>query len=179
MYGFIATFDENSEQMVKDVWGNLKENSISNYAYEVENRIPHITLASYNDLNKLDFIKQMEVIYENMLTIDITFNMIGTFLNSGALFLAPTITHELLEFHSNHHRHFEQFKDDSNSLYLPNNWIPHCTLANRLSTDKLSKAFNYCSKRTNTIYGQIKEVALIDVSIKNKASIIHSKTLIN
>ncbi|WP_197089611.1 2'-5' RNA ligase family protein [Bacillus sp. SA1-12] len=153
MYGFKAIFDENTEQMIKDNWKELKENSISFYAYEVEDRKPHITLASYIDLNKADFIKQMDVVYDYKPTIDITFNTIGSFLNSGALFFAPTVTNDLLEFHSNHHRNFEQFKDEPNSLYLPDNWIPHCTIANRLYPDQLSKAFNYCSKRNNTIFG--------------------------
>lgn len=52
MYGLIALFDEKTEQIIKDIWKELKEQSISFYAYEVEDRIPHITLASYNDLNQ-------------------------------------------------------------------------------------------------------------------------------
>lgn len=175
MYGLIAIFDETTEQIIKDIWKELKERSISFYAYEVEDRIPHITLAGYNDLNPSYFTKQMDVFYEGKQAIDITFNTIGSFLNSGALFLSPTVTTELIEFHSNHHKIFEQFNDDPNSLYLPNRWIPHCTIANRLSPEKLSKAFDYCSKRNATIAGQIKEVALIDVSNKNKAPIIYSK----
>ncbi|TQR19414.1 2'-5' RNA ligase family protein [Psychrobacillus vulpis] len=177
MYALIAILDEKTELIIKDIWKELYEKSISIYAYEVENRIPHITLASYNDLNKAEYVKQMDEFYEDKSAIDITFHSIGSFLNSGALFFSPTVTIELMEFHSNHHRYFERFNDNPNSLYLPNNWIPHCTLANRLSPEKLSEAFNYCSKRNSTIQGKIKEVALIDVTNKNKAPIVYSKEL--
>jgi len=178
MYGLIALFDEKTEQVIKDIWKELKEKSISSYAYEVEDRRPHITLASYNDINITEFIKQIDDFYYDKPTLDITLNSIGSFLNSGALFFSPTVTRPLLDFHSNHHKYFKQFNDNPISLYLPDSWIPHCTLANRLSPKKLSEAFNYCSSRNSTIYGKIKEVALIDVSYKNKASLIYSKELL-
>jgi 2'-5' RNA ligase len=105
MYGVIALFDERTEQMIKDIWRELSEKSISFYAEEVEDRSPHITLASYKDLNCIEYIKQLDVFYENKSEIDITFKTIGTFLNSGALFFSPIVTKELLEFHSQHHKH--------------------------------------------------------------------------
>ena len=178
MYGLISIFDEFTEQLIKNIWKELKENSISSYAYEVEDRIPHITFASYNNLDITDFIEQMDVIYSNRSVIDIQFSTIGSFLNSCTLFFSPTVTKELFELHSNHHMIFERFNDNPNSLYLPGNWIPHCTIANRLSQEKLIEAFNYCSKRQSTIIGQIVKMALIDVSDKNKAPIIYSKELI-
>ncbi|MRG86007.1 2'-5' RNA ligase family protein [Salinibacillus xinjiangensis] len=174
MYGLIAIFDERTEELIKNIWKELKEKSISTYAYEVEDRKPHITLASYNSLNKKEFIEQMDITYKNQTVIDIKFNIIGSFLNSGALFFSPTVTKDLIEIHSNHHKDFERFNDNPNSLYLPDNWIPHCTIANRLSEDKLNEVFNYCSTRYSTILGKIVNVALIDVSEKHKAPIIHS-----
>ncbi|WP_045520794.1 2'-5' RNA ligase family protein [Neobacillus niacini] len=177
MYGIIAIFDEKTEQIIKDIWKDLKELSISYYAYEVENRKPHITLASYNSINIAEYVQQMDVFYKDKLTIDITFNSIGSFMNSGTLFFSPTVTKDLFDLHFNHHKEFEQFNDDPNSLYLPDRWIPHCTIANRLSLEELSEAFNYCSKRNKTLFAQIKELALIDVSDKSTAPINFSKEL--
>ncbi|MCP8616232.1 2'-5' RNA ligase family protein [Salirhabdus salicampi] len=131
MYGLVALFDERTEELIKNLWEELKEKSISSYAYEVKDRKPHITLASYDSLNKTDFIKQMDVIYEKQSVIDFKFNTIGSFLNSGTLFYSPTVTKNLIEFHSNHHKNFERFHENPDSLYLPDNWIPHCTIANR------------------------------------------------
>jgi hypothetical protein len=76
-------------------------------------------------------IMHMNVVYSEKSAIEITLNTIGCFLNSGALFYAPTVTKDLLEFHSNHYQNFQIFSDEPNSLYLPNNWIPHCMIAIR------------------------------------------------
>lgn len=175
MYGVIALFDDKTEKVIKEIWKDLKEKSISNYAYEVENRRPHITLASYTHIDKKTFMKQMDELYENKKDINITFSSIGSFLKSGTLFFSPIVTKELFEFHTNHHLSFNQYSDNPNSLYLPKSWIPHCTIANRLSPDKLLEAFNYCINRNDIISGKIKEVAIIEVSKPNVAPIIWSR----
>ena len=91
MYGVIVLFDGETEQMIKEIWKELKEKSISNYAYEVEDRRPHITLASYNHIDIKTFMRQMDEFYEDKEAIDITFSTIGSFLNSGTLFFSPII----------------------------------------------------------------------------------------
>lgn len=77
MYGAIAIFDNQTETIIKDIWKELKEKSISFYAYGVEDRRPHITLASYYNLNITEYMKQMDDFYEGNSAIDITFSSIG------------------------------------------------------------------------------------------------------
>jgi 2'-5' RNA ligase len=108
MYGVIALFDEKTEQIIKDIWKELSEKSISFYAEEVEDRRPHITIASYNNLNKSEFIRLMDKFYDDKTNVDITFSSIGSFLSSGTLFFLPTVTTELIEFHFNHHEYFKK-----------------------------------------------------------------------
>ncbi|WP_158175251.1 2'-5' RNA ligase family protein [Heyndrickxia camelliae] len=162
MYGFIALLDKKTEEVVKEIWRDLKKQSISYYAEEVEDRKPHITIAGYNRLEKSDFIRSMDQFYDSSPEVEIAFNTLGTFLNSGTLFLSPTISAPLSNFHRNHHDNFKKYNDNPESLYLPGNWIPHCTLANRLSHEKLCEAFAYCSHKLNTIKAKIAEVALIE-----------------
>ncbi|WP_088071694.1 2'-5' RNA ligase family protein [Gottfriedia luciferensis] len=177
MYGIVAIFDEETEQIIKDIWKELSEKSISFYAYEVINRKPHITLASYNHLNKIDFTKQFDEYFENKSELDITINSIGSFLNTGTLYFSPNVTKDLIEFHEDYHFHFKQYNDNPDSMYLPNKWIPHCTLANRLTTEKLSEAYTYCLNRQELIVGKLKEVAIIEFVNKNNVPIIYSKKL--
>jgi len=162
MYGLIALFDQNTEELIKEIWQDLKKRSISFYAEEVEDRKPHITLASYNQLEQGDFIQLMDQFYDSTPQVEITFNTLGTFLNSGTLFLTPTMSAPLSNLHRNHHDNFKKYNDNPDSLYLPGNWVPHCTLANRLSHEKLSEAFSYCSQTISTIHARITEVALIE-----------------
>jgi len=181
MYWFIALFDINIEKFIKSIWKELSDKSISFYSKEVKDGVPHLTLACYNKLNKSEFIRQIDTYYNNKAGIEITFNTIGSFLNNGTLFLSPTITKELMDFHVNHHNHFKVFNESANPLYLPGNWIPHCTLANKLPPERLSEAFSYCLKRYNPIIGKIKAVALLELVDKNEnyfeAPIIYLKEL--
>lgn len=177
MYGVVALFDAETEQIIKDIWTELREESISFYADEVVNRKPHITLASYQSLDKLRFIEQLDDFYENKLEIDISFNSIGSFLNTGILYFSPNVTKNLIEFHENFHIQFKHFNDNPKSIYLPEKWIPHCTLANRLSPDKLVEAYNYCLYRNDAIVGKIQEIGIIEMVSKNNAPIIYSKSL--
>ena len=54
MYWVIGLFDKETEQKVEDIWTQLSENSISFFSEEMKDARPHITLASYYDLNKMN-----------------------------------------------------------------------------------------------------------------------------
>ncbi|OZM56838.1 hypothetical protein CIB95_08685 [Lottiidibacillus patelloidae] len=182
MYAVIALFDEQMEQRIKDVWKDLHEKEISFYAAEVKNRLPHITIASYSNLNYEEWMHSMETVYKEQESITITMQTIGTFLKSRTLFFAPTVTNELMQMHTNYHQQFSTFNDNPNSIYLPGNWIPHCTIANRLSEEKLSEAYSYCSKNINPIQGEICEIALIELIYDEngkctEAPVLYSKKL--
>ncbi len=181
MYWFIALFDEKTEQQVKDIWSDLSEHSISFYAEEVKDGRPHITLGSYESLDKKKFIDEVDTYYNEKDGFEITFNTIGSFLDYGAIFLTPTVTQELLTFHSDHYQNLGEFNEKANSLYLPGKWIPHCTLANDLSHEDLAKVYHHCIERNDTIYGRIEEVALIELIEEDEdgmnAPIIYSKRL--
>jgi 2'-5' RNA ligase len=181
MFWVIALFDEETEALVKNIWEELREESISYYIDEVQDGRPHLTLASYKELDKENYIRQMETFYDNKQSFDITFNHIGSFLNYNTLFLSPTVTEELLDFHTHHHKHFGTYNTEANKLYEPGQWIPHSTLANKLEPDLLSKAFHYCVDRVGLTKGRIEEVGLIELVEQDgdtmEAPIIYSKKL--
>lgn len=181
MYAIVAHFDRETETIINKIWSDLSTHSISKYAEEIPDRRPHITLASYKNLNLEGFIPVFDDYYQSQNRLPLTFNMLGTFLKSSALFLTPTPSIKLLNFHTQHHQHFDQYNDNPNSLYLPDRWIPHCTIANRLSSGKLEEAFTFCSKNLPIIHAQIKEVAIITTIMENNqcvsAPTVHSISL--
>ncbi|WP_175987773.1 2'-5' RNA ligase family protein [Bacillus sp. Marseille-Q1617] len=181
MFWVTAQFDEETENLIKTIWKELRDHSISYYIDEVQDGRPHLTLASYKELDKENYIKQMDIFYDDKKCFDITFNHIGSFLNYNTLFLSPTATKELLDFHTHHHKHFKTFSTEANELYEPGQWIPHCTLANKLEADQLSKAFHYCVDRIGLTKGRIEEVGLIELAKQDgdtmHAPLIYSKKL--
>lgn len=183
MFAIIALLDKKTENLIKELWQDLRKQSISFYAEEVEDRKPHITIASYNHLDKDEMIQSMDQFYDSTFQVEITFNSLGTFLNSGTLFLSPTMSTSLSNLHRTHHDFFKRFNDNPDSLYLPGKWVPHCTLANRLSHDKLCEAFKYCSKKLSTIDARITEIALIETILTDGRCIaapeVYSKKLLS
>ncbi|EDL66279.1 2'-5' RNA ligase family protein [Bacillus sp. SG-1] len=172
MYGVIAVFDKETDEAIREVWQELHEKSISFYAHEVMDRIPHITLGSYEKIDERSFIERMDEVYSREKPIDIHFTSLGSFLKSGALYLPPVMTEELKGLHSRHYLAFTQWNNCASTLYMPDKWIPHCTLANRLSQEKLSEAFLYCLNRLDNISGEITDIALIKVQ-GDTAPVIH------
>ncbi|MCT4784502.1 MULTISPECIES: 2'-5' RNA ligase family protein [Exiguobacterium] len=176
MYAVIALFDKKTEEEIKGLWSGLRDEQISSYAYEVPARQPHLTIASYKQVEVPLFIETMQAHYQNKECIPFVFSTLGTFIHSGTLFLAPTISVELREFHLRHHFIFKQFDDDPASLYLPDFWVPHCTLANRLTRGERLAAYEYCSEHIKTYNREITGVAFIHLVAPNDVRTIHKMT---
>ncbi|MFS0868750.1 2'-5' RNA ligase family protein [Paenibacillus xylanilyticus] len=182
MFGVVAHFDQNTELYIKQVWKELSDNAVSKYAEEVRDRRPHITIAGYNsDVDIEQFISDFDCFYESKKQLSITMSSLGTFLNTGILFLAPVPSKEFITLHDNHHSFFEKYRMNAESQYLPNNWIPHCTIANRLNDENLKEAMSYCTKRIERISATIVEVSVIKAIYENnkciKSPSIHMKAL--
>ncbi|ERI89664.1 hypothetical protein HMPREF1982_04529 [Clostridiales bacterium oral taxon 876 str. F0540] len=171
MYAVAALFDNETEKCIKDLWKSLSDKGISNYGQEVKNRRAHITIADYNNLDKNSFESLLEEVYRDKAEVEISLSIIGTFIKSGTLFVSAPITKELHEFHKNYHYNFAKFNDDSNSLYLPGKWVPHCTIASRLNNKNMLRAFEYCTKELSVIKGSITEIALLEFQEFNEDGI--------
>lgn len=160
MYGVVVHFDEATELYIKKLWLELSERNISRYAEQVPGRRPHMTIASYSDLALDEFTDQFDELYRSGSRLQLNFSTLGSFIRSGALLLTPNVSAELVHFHQRHHEHFIQHAE-SDPLYAPGNWIPHCTIANRLSIVKLLEAFNYCTNRMDVLQAEVAEITLI------------------
>ena len=181
-YALVAYLDYKTEACFKKLWKDLSENKITQYGVETKGKRPHITIADYDNLDKDRFIKLLNKFYNDKLKVDISLNILGTFISTGTLFLAPTLSRELLDFNCNHHDYFKSFNENNNSFYLPGKWTPHCTIASRLNEDNMIQAFKYCKNNLNKIYGKLNEIALIEVELNDDGisiedTIVFSKEL--
>ncbi|MEC0238484.1 2'-5' RNA ligase family protein [Paenibacillus dokdonensis] len=170
MYGVVVHFEQEIELVIKKIWRELSELSISSYAEEVINRKPHITLASYEDVNVDDFIYSFDNLFDRQPRFHLELSVLGTFIHSGTLFLTPTPSRVLLDIHAKLHKALGEYQTDSD-LYLPGQWIPHCTIANRLSQDKLLEALNYCTNNMEMITALVNEVSIIKAEYQNNKCI--------
>lgn len=169
MFAVVAHFDQKTEQIINSLWKGLSDSSISDYAYEVSDRKPHITFADYLDIDD-EFLLAFKSLYSSKVKVQVVFNTLSTFLNTGTLMLAPTPSKQLIDLHTEHHTSFHKYSNPE-SLYLPNRWTPHCTITNRLSPTKLTAAFDYCSKQLVTLHSEIVEIAVIKITYDNNKAV--------
>lgn len=182
VYAVIGYLDNETEIKFKNLWKILSDRGITNYGIETKGKRPHITIADYDILDKDKFISLFDKYYSNKDKINLSLNILGTFINTSTLFIAPTLSTELITFHKNHHNFFMEFNKDESSFYLPGKWVPHCTIASRLNEDNMVDAFKFCKSYLNKTLSQLSEIALIEIKLNEKGvaiddTIIFSKNL--
>ncbi|WP_425355422.1 2'-5' RNA ligase family protein [Saccharibacillus sacchari] len=169
------SFDPNTEKSIEKLWTELNDNGLSDYAQEIEDRKPHLTIADYSEMNnEAEYCEKFAGYYNSFSKMSLGFVTLGTFINSGALFLSPNPTIELLSFHSDYHRHFRTYSEFSNPIYHPGQWIPHCTIANRLHSDKLFETLLFSTKKLSAIQVEVQEVSLIKIVRHENRKTIHT-----
>jgi 2'-5' RNA ligase len=176
-YVFVGYLDHETEVNFRRLWKDLSEQNISHYGVETKGKRPHITIADYDALDKNRFIQLADRFYEDKEKVDLTLNTLGIFIGTGTLFTAPTLSTELLDFHSSHHDYFRTFNQNETSFYLPSKWSPHCTIASRLDEDKMVQAFSYCKKNIDQIHGTLSGIALIELKLNNDGVVIEDTVI--
>lgn len=171
------SFKLNIEDMdnINNILNTLKpQNIISCLRGDYDKQlILHTKIAEY--LKKDIFVDLLNKFYEDKSKIDISLNILGTFISTGTLFLAPALSSELLDFHRNHHTYFKAFNENENSFYLPGKWGPHCTIASRLSDDNMILAFKYCKNNLTKTSGKLNEIALLEVEFNDEGISIEDR----
>ncbi|MEY8347094.1 2'-5' RNA ligase family protein [Bacillus cereus] len=157
MYAVIVTFDERFSKHVKAIGKELKD---FGHNEDLEH---HITLADYHTLDLKTYGEKLEEFTENIECFPVEFSSVGTFPTNGTIFLAPTVTRGLLELHQSFHNHFADFHDQPHSYYVPEKWVPHCTIANRLEQEQFVRVMEIVYKNFSAQKATIESLKLIRV----------------
>ncbi|MBM7636365.1 2'-5' RNA ligase family protein [Streptococcus saliviloxodontae] len=169
MYALVMCLDHKSQKEVKKVWKQLAAESLSHYAYEVREREPHVTLASFDYLDET-ILKNLSLLTRKTDCLRVKISHIGAFVGAPMITLNIDKSKDLIYFHEQVHQILETIVDKK-SLYSPANWLPHITFANRISHDKLEKVFNRCHD-----FWKLKEVDILSLKV---IEIVVDEKLIN
>lgn len=164
-YSIGVFFDPQTETEIRRIWRLMAENGIADYLHLSANR-PHFTMTIFEDL---DLDKTGEVLCKlasRATPLDVSFQSIGIFPNTNAIFLAPLVTEPLLDLQKCLHLELVKFASlPENSFYLPGQWIPHCSIANYMPPENLVPAAKKAIENlTLPINGQIVELGLTSFS---------------
>ena len=169
MYALLAILDEEANQEIQRLWQVLKEQGLSNYAFEKEGFIPHITLA---DFDHLPLNKTITTLTNELLIsqpIPISFSSLGSFLGANIVFLSPIKSPALTSLHSKIHELFSDYVS-ADSLYGPYCWQPHLTLANRIDPVNFPKLYQICHQHFPKMESSIVGLKLIRIDSPNRIS---------
>ncbi len=170
-------FDKKTSHIVRDFWE--KVGLEKDYP-------PHISLAVYTDSNEAHrdcLIEHVAAFSKSLTAFDFTFVGIGVFptVTTQALYLTPRVTQDLLYYHKNLHILLSQEKTKCLDFYLPEKWVPHCTLADNISNqdpveDIAQKAFELLTP----IFPHTGKITSIEIKeISDNLRSIYKETLVS
>jgi len=145
-YAIVLYLDHHSEDLVKGFWKQLAQNDISSEILDSGIR-PHITLAIFEELYCQPCDNELARLAPKTAHLKILVSHLGVFPQPEmVLFLAPTPTSELLNFHKKIHSLLSKDAIKPWEMYQPGKWVPHCTLALNLDQNQLNKAISLCGE---------------------------------
>jgi len=111
--------------------------------YMIDTKIPpHITISFFctEEIGKIQ--SMLDNHYSDFTVGNVTWASLGVFV-PNVLFAAPVMNEYLLKACETANQLVKQFADIADDgHYLPNQWVPHTTLATKLNPDELKIAFN-------------------------------------
>jgi 2'-5' RNA ligase len=156
-FGAALTFDRETEEVVRGLWQAQVDAGLPSFMPETDYP-PHMTLLLAEDGNFDGLREAFTRLAGGMKPLPVKFLALGVFsAEYGVVYLAPVVTHSLLELHSTIWNAAVPNLSRVFDYYYPGVWVPHVTLANRLSTDHLGPVTSFlaCSAwpRSATING--------------------------
>jgi 2'-5' RNA ligase len=158
-YAVVLYFDDATEERFNKIIKAVSESQEESYM--LDKKIPpHITISFFRT-EKIDEI----VGILNQRHLDFTMGNIywatlGAFIPE-VLFAAPVLSDYLLNACISANLLFKDFAD-FNVFYLPYQWVPHTTLATKLSQIELNKAFEIATKNFTAFGGKSSKIVLVE-----------------
>jgi len=147
---------------VRQLWQSLVKEGIPSQPLASGAR-PHISLCVYESLDSPLVAKKLAIFARQFEPLSFVLESVDTFpASNGVVFLAPRLSEGLIEAHRRFHKEFDGYRATASPYYLPENWQPHCTVAEDLSSEQVSHAIEVCRKAHLPIRGQFVQISLIE-----------------
>ncbi|MFI5993962.1 2'-5' RNA ligase family protein [Streptomyces sp. NPDC051362] len=158
MFSLEMFLEPSADSQIRALWQELTTKSIVTLP-EVWAR-PHITLAICSTLDGIDH-KALGAVCEDM-PQNIKISTYGQFLGApGVLQLGLTPTRELMALHGAVHDVLDSTNSACDPLYVPDVWIPHCTISMGMKAEDLG-TLRTTLQNLKPIAGRITEIAWVD-----------------
>lgn len=161
-YALEMFFDPHAEAAVRAMWGSLEARGVRSMATVGHCRHrPHVSLLVAERLTAAQARAALEPLAEAT-DLVLRLGSVAVFPGrAGVLYLSVVPTLRLLGLHRTLHTHLAGAGVESGRHYLPDAWVPHCTLAQGLSFEQLPTAVQ-AIKRLRPTDAQVASVGIVD-----------------
>lgn len=138
-YAIVLYFDDTTNKIIGNIIERASSLSGNNYMLDI-NIPPHVTLGCFFGDEQVDLHERVESFAKSVTPFEVTFHSIGAF-EPYVLFASPVKDEYLTQLNALLHESFlNDYEPAENANYLPDRWMPHCSLAVRLDVEQFAKA---------------------------------------
>lgn len=142
-YAIGLTLAPDGAAVVERWWRELAASGLSRSMLELDHR-PHLTLGLYPSLDHAAATKALDEVADWIDAPTLRFAGLGVFPATGTLWAAPVVTGDLLDLHAAVPGAVPALPHEHDRVDA---WVPHCSLATRLSGSAMVEALRLVSAR--------------------------------
>jgi len=161
-HAVLLYFDHQTEQSILNLRHALMAQDVPSMLDKAGDR-PHVSLAGFSNVDPDILIALVQEYVSDIEPFKVQLSGIGMFpTTENVLFLSPTPTLQLLTYHQEFHRRLAKSNLVSSPYYVPENWMPHCSVEMNVPSEQLPKVIEFYSKTFKPILGQFQEIGVIE-----------------
>lgn len=169
-YAIVLYFDEGTNKIIDKTIKRAAALSGNNYMLDI-NIPPHITLGCFYSDRHVNLVEKVESFAKSLSPFEVTFNAIGAF-EPYVLFASPIKDDHLTQLNALLHESLlNHYEPAENANYLPDKWMPHCSLAVRLDAEQFAKVKTIEAEIELPFTAQVTKIALAECNPYNEIAI--------
>lgn len=151
-------FDEKTEKWLQGYINNVAEKTGNSFM--VDNKVPpHITIAAFETNDVMLVIEALKQISDQLVRGQLQWASIGSF--SSVIFAQPVLNEYIHKLSRVVNECITQIDGVTISkMYQPFNWIPHTTIAKKLSKDEMQIAFRVMQNSFGMFSGEVVRIGV-------------------
>lgn len=139
-YAIELVFDDESQKVINELRTKLNNNGVHDEAVKLN----HVSIGDYKSDNIEELKNRVIEFSKTIKPFELSLVSVGTFMTKeNVLFFEPVMTDELFDVHKRFIEYMKDFDGELNQYYDINKWMPHCTIAIRLSDEELLKGIKF------------------------------------
>ncbi len=159
MYLVSCYFDEKTNERIGQYIRQIAKATGNHYM--LENQVPaHITISAFETVYEAQAVEALTKIVTNLQQGTLQWASVGVFL-PYVLYISPVYNYYLHELMMRVNETLRPIENISiRSCYQPFQWIPHTTVAKKLTREEMAKAFEVMQKSFGMFEGRITRIGL-------------------